>query len=318
MASLRMSSKLLLSRKNGKPRTGSCRPSEGVACAINWMEALCADTRGASAAVSPRSHTTAQTVFFMPLIVADASGLRCEWVQMVNGAAERRAESVERIAFQGSVSWRQGTSVELEGNFDDLAYGRWLSVRTQRRFQTPGAHRLNGLLVQAESQALGDVHVGHASIRCDHGDELDDALHLYLHGFVAVIRARAIETRRHPIAAGPTVWYPPAGAISLARSDAVAIAVADAVAVTVPHRSVQPGGKRIAPVLVVVVGQLDIGVAEHCGRHGDIRFRRIHHRPGNLHPRKLRRLAFGCRSVVGLSAATARPLRRGRKFGDIG
>src|SRR6202034_1397101 len=259
MASLRMSSKLLLSRKKGKPRTGSCRPSEGVACAINWMEALCADTRGASAAVSPTSNTTARTVFFMPLIVADAPGLRCEWVQMVNGAREKRGDSVGRPPSQREPA--AGASVELEGNFDDLPYGGRLAVRTQRRFQTPGAHRLNGLLVQAESQALGDVNVGHTSVRRDHRNQLDDALHLHLHGLVAVIRTRAIETCRHPIAAGPTVRYSTAGAISLARPDAVAIAVADAVAVTVPHRSVQSGGNRIAPVLVVVVGQFDIGVA---------------------------------------------------------
>src|ERR1700683_762733 len=257
MASLRMSSKLLLSRKKGKPRTGSCRPSEGVACAINWMEALCADTRGASTAVSPRSNTTAQTVFFMPLIVADAAGLRCEWVQMVNGAAEKRGDSREATGSQRERA--AGALVELESHFDDLPYSGRLAVRTQGRFQTPGAHGLNGLLLQAESQALGDMNVGHTSVRRNHRNQLDDALHLHLHGFVAVVRTRAKETRRHPVAAGPTVRYPTARAISLAPPDAVAIAVA--VAVTVPHRSVQSGGKRIAPVLVVVVGQFDIGVA---------------------------------------------------------
>src|ERR1700728_20464 len=181
----------------------------------------------------------------------DASGSR--WLMALrNGERSRSSAFHSRSA---------GASVELEGDFDDLPNGRWLAVRTQRRFQTPGAHRLNRLLVQAKSQALGDVNVGHASIRRDHGNQLDDALHLHLHGFVAVIRTRAIETRRHSVAARPTVRYPTARAISLARPDAVAIAVADAVAVTVPHRSVQSGGKRIAPVLVVVVGQFDIGVA---------------------------------------------------------
>src|SRR5580658_534742 len=109
-----MSSKLLLSRKNGKPRTGSARPSEGVACATNAMEADCADTCGANATHDPKRNATANQVFFMPLILADASRLRCRWVQMVNGGGERPARSADQ----------ESVSVELERDFDDLSHGR--------------------------------------------------------------------------------------------------------------------------------------------------------------------------------------------------
>src|SRR5262249_11000846 len=88
-ASLRISAKLLLSRKNGKPRTGSCKPSDGVACATNSMEAACAEVRSAEPPTRHDRITPAEISFLMPVIVTDALALRFRWGQMVNGGLKR-------------------------------------------------------------------------------------------------------------------------------------------------------------------------------------------------------------------------------------
>src|SRR5579862_8856808 len=140
------------------------------------------------------------------------------------------------------------SSEELELNFDDLAYGSGPSIGAARRREPPAANRFHCLFVESEAETLGDVHVRHLAVGGHNRNQLDHALNLHLHGFVAVIGARAIQARRHSIAARSRAGHSAAGSVLLAGTQAVAIAVSDAIAAALPY-GITAGrlAQRIAP-----------------------------------------------------------------------
>src|SRR5579872_6413050 len=82
--SLEICTKLLLRRKKGNPRTGSCTPPLGATRASNSIEPFCAAAGVAIAANAAKSKMEMRVKLFMPLIVADGRGCGYEWVHLVN------------------------------------------------------------------------------------------------------------------------------------------------------------------------------------------------------------------------------------------
>ena len=53
---------------------------------------------------------------------------------------------------------------EAESDFDRRRNGRWSSVRAERRLEPPASHRLYGLFIEAEAEALGNANIDGAAV----------------------------------------------------------------------------------------------------------------------------------------------------------